>query len=486
MTGKIIFYSPLKGEGIIITPEEQKFKFSVYQWVDDESLPMVNDIVEFTIENLKAVQIRPKDLSVSKEELEKVNIDKIEKIPAKKTIERVIDEYFKDTIELLQNTEKIVQDSKIIDYTKMQRFLHTTFEHLQDKDPNFIDDKLSNIKLNLDNTYTMAKNFKSKIAQPNSKFEIIFLKSNPYFVKIQSINKDCREKFALTKSQEASINEKIDSFTEKIQTLSPKDDEYKAIDQKLKELRSAYVKITDNKKILEKRIIKTNSLIKDFYEDNKDKFVSRFIKKGDELNDYLLVVLNKLAFAFDDYMWQIAKKSEAIQNFFMNANIQGGFNSRTFLKYYLKGLNQSKLSDDQKELFVLQQYLEDLAKKSLVILKDTIKLDKFTYLTNHIDQFYKVEQMLADEFIKVMRTKHIDYLVIYLSSFDKERDIFNLITKMKIINKKIDIIIVSSIFPKSFVQEAELRNVTNLLSTKIANETILKYLEQKIHTKEED
>jgi hypothetical protein len=486
LTGKIIFYSAVKGEGIIITPEEQKYKFSIYQWADDEALPMVGDVVEFRIENLKAVEIKPKNLTVSKDEIKNINVDKLEKIPSKKNAQRVIEEYFKDTLELLQNTEKIVKDSKVIDYTKMQRFLHTTFEHLQDKDPEFIDDKLSNIKLNLDNTYTMAKNFKSKLVQPVQKFDVLFLKTNAYYKKVLSVHQDSKDKYNYIKSQEGTTLQKIEFGEEKLKKLKPKSKEYQEINNRLKALRSHYVKMTDNKQLLEKRIRHTHNLLKTFVDANKDKFLKIFKKRGDELSEYLLIVLNKLAFAFDDYMWKIAIKSNAIQEFFLNANIDGGFNSRTFLKYYLKGLNKSKLNDEQKMLIQLQQYLEDLAKKSLVILKEDRIQDKFTFLTNHINHFFKVEIMNPNDFNSVMRSKHIDYLIIYLYSFEKERDIFNLITKMKVINKHIDIIIVSSTFPAGFKQEAELRNVNNLLCTQGANEKILKYLEVKMHAHEEE
>jgi hypothetical protein len=480
LTGKVIFYSAAKGEGIIITPESQKFKFSVFEWVGD-SIPMVNDMVEFTMKDFKAVEIKAKDITVSKEEIAKINVDRLKEIPTKKSHKRVIEEHFKDTLELLQTTESIVKEAKIVDYTKMQRFLHTTYEHLLDKDPEFVDPKLGNIKLNLDNTYIMLKSFKQKVINPVNKFEFIYLKSNAYYMKVLGVHEESKRKLTTIKSQEGTINHKLEYGQKRLTELSPKSKEYKLIERKLKELRSLYVRISDNKEILDKRIKHTAKLIKDFLDKHKKEWIASFVKRGDELEEYLLIVLNKLAFSFDDYMWQIAKKSDSIQEFFLNSNIEGGFNSKTFLKYYLKGINKDKMNQEQKELFELQKYLDSLAKESLVIIKDDIGTDKFTYLTNHIDHFFKIEQFRLSEFMQVVFNKHIDYLIIYLSSFEKERDLFNLITRMKIINKSIDIIIVSSIFSNSFKQEAEMRNVNNLLSTQVANDKILDYLEDKIH-----
>jgi len=56
-TGKILFYNDSNGEGIIITQEKKKYKFSVNEWSDFESMPIAGLEVSFKIEEDKAIEI---------------------------------------------------------------------------------------------------------------------------------------------------------------------------------------------------------------------------------------------------------------------------------------------------------------------------------------------------------------------------------------------------------------------------------------------
>ncbi|MEA2111740.1 MAG: hypothetical protein U9P71_06805, partial [Campylobacterota bacterium] len=54
------------------------------------------------------------------------------------------------------------------------------------------------------------------------------------------------------------------------------------------------------------------------------------------------------------------------------SQIKGEFSSKTYLKYYLDSLDREKASDDQRELFKLYRYLEELEQHTTVVMLSEI------------------------------------------------------------------------------------------------------------------
>ena len=106
----------------------------------------------------------------------------------------------------------------------------------------------------------------------------------------------------------------------------------------------------------------------------------------------LLNILNHKAYSLDYDLWTKAKQSENIRQFFKVAKIDGGFSSKTYLKYFLKNLDENKSSEMQDDLRDILKYLEKITQKDiLIIMNKEDEIEHFKYLVELADKDYVVK-----------------------------------------------------------------------------------------------
>ena len=110
--------------------------------------------------------------------------------------------------------------------------------------------------------------------------------------------------------------------------------------------------------------------IKAFEETHFGSFVSEFTRFAGERKGQILRLLDGYAYYFDKKMWDLAESSKSIREFFRKANVQDEFSSKTYLKYYLKGLDELKMSELHRELKTLLAYLESLSKVFVAVIDE--------------------------------------------------------------------------------------------------------------------
>jgi hypothetical protein len=118
-------------------------------------------------------------------------------------------------------------------------------------------------------------------------------------------------------------------------------------------------------------------LMMEFEQSYKDDFFELFKEASSRYKDQILGILDAQAFLFDEQLWMQAQRSKVIQNFFQESHIQGEYCSKTFLKYYLNSLDKDKVSQEQKELFKLYDYLDSLKHDVVVVIVND--MDKAFY-----------------------------------------------------------------------------------------------------------
>jgi ActR/RegA family two-component response regulator len=525
MKGKIIFYSEEKGEGILIAEDKKKHKFNIMEWQDFDNMPKMGITVEFelgaddmateinvieapqpqeqntndstnnnqetkdnqsTTENKQVVTKKNPD---QQQNTDKKKVDathdltELEHIPIEFTIKEVLGDYFGKATNAIKN-EGVNKKSNLLDYSLMKRFLNTAYNHLADKDPSFVDAELMGLKVTLEEMHHIFNETADKKQFPELKFETVFLK-------YQKIYQMCLREFEKNKGQFQQYNTAADTMSKKIKTaekklreLPIKSKEYSDLDLNTKQLRSKYVRMLDAISHIEKANKKLKTLMEDFKVKYEIDFVREFKAVAEKTFEILTISLNSKAYKFDQYMWEMAKKSQGIKKFFLEANIEGGFSSKTFLKYYLSNLDKSKLNAEHKDMYKLLEYLESMEKRQILIVDDKFDiLPSLTYFANHIDREFKVTSAIPSDAIRQAFNTKIEYMIVNINI--KKIKLFEFIQSINRLERGIDFILISDSFTKELVVKAKKLGVTHFVATKVSDEVLFKNLEKVIKENEE-
>jgi CheY-like chemotaxis protein len=515
MQGKVLFYNESTGEGLILSEDKQKYRLNAENWEDFENMPKTGIKVEFkphneealNVQNLSASSKLPKSsktdlnqnsakdkstviknpnkahysyenrvLDKNDEELKEFDkLEGIKYIPITKSYKETFYNYFQDAIRISQSN-KIVDTEDTLSYPMMRRFLITAYEHLLDKDPSFIDKDLLALRRNLEDIYFMYKDIKDVLDRPNGKFETLFLPQqeiyNLVIKKIQSNGKRIQLLSSLVDDLDIAIKEQEEEITR----LNKNTHAYSICEVGIKKLRTRFVNGIDELSILKNENMFLDNISKDFVNKHKIEFIDFFIKNGDELYSKVTSIMNKNAYKFDTYMWLLAKKSKAIKTFFIEAQIDGSFSSKTFLKYFLKNLDTSKMNREYRELQRLLEYLSDLDKKKILIIDDqSYIMPHLKYFTNHIDKFYSVISLSPTEALYKLNDYVIDFVIVDVH-INKMR-LFDFVDKVKHYYKMTNIILISDSFTKEILLSAKKKGIKHFVATNVSDTVLSKTLE---------
>jgi hypothetical protein len=420
---------------------------------------------------------------IPKPKKKKLDIENLSYIPLNPTYKEFIQDYFSIAIDTVSNIE-IKQDSKLLSYIHMRRFLVTAFDHLIDKDPTFIDDTLKDIKLLLERTFRVYKAFQETKSYPDIKFDSIFVKKQKVYNEINQRFDENKNKLLRSKQRAEDLNRKLTYAENTLNKLSLKSAKYQEINIKAKKIRTVYADVLDDISLLTNQNTLFTNLKNDFEAKYKNDFISFFNDESEKINNQLLLILNSYAYLFDTYMWELAKKSSGIKQFFIEANIDGSFSSKTFLKYFLKNLDNEKMNDEYIEMQELLEYLETLEKGSILIVDDRSEmLPSLKYFANHIDKIYKVKLLNPREVINELYSSDVQYIIVNIHI--KGLKLFDLIKKVKHVRESIEFVLTSDQFTKDLLVKAKSIGVKNFVATNVNDEVLVKTLE-KIVAKVED
>ncbi len=390
MEGKIIVYSDQTGIGKIITPERKKYNFSVDEWDDYETTPSVGQIVAFEPEGINARAIRVSKSPVSAPVPEpaaaggKQEEDPPETPPSREgvdegpawvpeldmEVEACIELHFSDIRKRVGESRNLLGESRRLDYIRMKRFLNTAYNNLIEIDQSFENYELAEIRQDLLDAYDTYRTFKSKTDYIQNAYEQVFLSK-------QSRYKELRAKLELNKNRIAKLGEdaanleaEIGKKSGRLEKLPKQSEEYIYLFNEIKILKRSMVDaIHEIAKLTEENRLYVD-MLDNFYKMHYDRFRASFAEFVETYDALLRKIQDVLAYRFDALMWKKANRSRPIQAFFAKAGILDEFSAITYLKYYLKTLDSSKLNQQNQELMELMQYLEAQTKKRLVCIDD--------------------------------------------------------------------------------------------------------------------
>ncbi|BBG64895.1 hypothetical protein NNO_0193 [Hydrogenimonas sp.] len=392
MQGKIIVYSEQTGIGKIITPDSRKYNFNVDGWDDYETTPAVGEIVDFTAEGINAVNITVEkgaeaDTGLSpasekeregKRENSGQNSPQSEVgdkepawlIEADMDVEACIELHFSDIRKRVSDCEDLLRENRRLDYIRMQRFLTTAYNNLIEIDHSFENYELAETRQELLDAHDAYRSFKSRTDYIQNAYEKVFLNK-------QSRYKELRAKLELNKSRiakhsesAANLEKEIKEKSERLKRVPAQSEEYIYLFNEIKILKRSLVDtIHEVAKLTEENRLYID-LLDNFYKMYYDRFKKSFSEFAETYDSLMRKIQDVLAYRFDSLMWKKANRSKPIQSFFAKAGIHDEFSAVTYMKYYLKTLDSSKLNRQNQELMELMQYLEAQTKKRIVCIDD--------------------------------------------------------------------------------------------------------------------
>jgi hypothetical protein len=421
--------------------------------------------------SIEMMKKKESEKNISRNIFGKINKDLLDlkEIPLSIPVPKCIADYLSDIQDIVnekwEDPDSEDEESlRTLDYQRMKRFLTTAYHHLIDRDPDFTDEKFNGLKIELHNLGNSQATLQSQTKHPQTKFDKVFLSRQPEFIKIQKDfvgNQKNIDSLSISlRSLEHTMNEK----EKLLKKYKPGSSEYEYMELTLKQVKRQYADLLDTLANL-KEINKHLREIKDiFVKKYFPEFMEVFEAKAKELTEKMTFIVDRAAYEFDTYMWQKARKSSSIKQFFIEAQIDGTFSSKTFLKYFINTLDMGKLSTGNQDLVKLLRYLESVETKAIMIINEKSSvLATLNYLTNGLNKDYKVISIQTPiDFYNRVKKDDPDIVIVdaQIRQFELEEYIHDVKEKCP---KDVTVVLSSENFSKASIAKAKKMGIDKLL-----------------------
>lgn len=278
-------------------------------------------------------------------------------------VKKVLENYFNSIDSLIGRQSRSVEKEGELDYFISRRFLMTAYNNLRNFDPAVHDHKDIKEKLEvvkqLDKAYYASG---EKADVPELAFEMIFLRSQPEYQQYISDKEKYLNRISVLTTAEESLSSQIKKKDAEQKKFKKSDKRQDVIQNELKHLRGNYVDAVDEKATLDEKLAALKDIKAIYTQKYFDSFVSELSKLSEEYQKVIAKILNHKAYELDELIWKNAEKSKGIQEYFRYSGIEGDYSTLTYLRYYLKTIDKSKSTDENRQLFKFLEYLEKAQK----------------------------------------------------------------------------------------------------------------------------
>lgn len=337
---------------------KREYLFCLELWEGKESELVAKAEIEFDAEKGEVIKIRPKPKPLDPNE-----------IPMTKSPEECILEFFARENGILENYKEFVANHPRLDFLRSQRFILTAYNDLCEMDGTLANPALKALRQEILNLYKEYENYIKKTSYAlEYSFEKIFLNRQSAYLKAQDLIEMTQSSLNNAQAQVRPLSKNLEES--EFALKSPKGSKAE-LEKEVKAMRKRYVDLLQYIAVQKELLVKTTERLKRFRDTHLEEFSEVFKPMKEDIRTHFIALLDTKAFDLDSFLWSRAKKSEIIKRFFRDAGIEGGYSSKTFLHYFLRGLDKSKLSARSKELFDLLRYLEQVSKRNVLIIRES-------------------------------------------------------------------------------------------------------------------
>lgn len=281
-----------------------------------------------------------------------------------------IDEYFKTIVRQLIKFDKEAPEKKMMNFEIMDTFLLTAYDSLKSIDGNFTNTEFDTLFKQYKLAKKIRRSFKNKTKNSSSvNFREVFLLHQAEYVDMLNRKNHLQEEIYTLSGKHSILEQKMKKTKSLIQK-NKNSDELKKLYSIKKKLSGLNVDVIHKLQSAKDSILQLNDRMNDFEEKYKDEFMEVYELKIDSLKSELKTVLDILTFRVDKTMWKCAKKSSNIIEFFDSARIRGVFSSTTYLKYYLRQVDEKNAGSNTKKLIKYLRYWSEVSIKKVAIISD--------------------------------------------------------------------------------------------------------------------
>lgn len=409
LTGKLIVIDESAKKGKIEQDLNQRvydFDFSV--WDEDSGAMAVGEEVEFEVEMrvVTRAKIKPKPIDP-------------DEIPMTKLPNVCIEEFFARENEILLEYKDFVEGHLSLDFLRMRRFLLTAYNDLCEMDNLVENEQLRTSKMEINHLWREFENYVKKAQYtPAYAFEKIFLAKQIEYIKVEKDIEATQLALNNAKAQSQVLGTNLEANEKRLQRMASSSGrggvEYLRFEKEVKMMRRTYVDLIQFIATRQEWLAHERERLKKFKDIHFQEFVDVYAPMLRDIKNRFVGLLNSKAYDLDTELWDRAKKSQIVRKFFRDARIEGGFSSKTFLRYFLRGLDRTKASPKTKELFNLLKYLEEISHKNVLVLRSSaVDGLKFKEVIEKIDSTLSVSvEKNPINALKLLATSHQDIIVL--------------------------------------------------------------------------
>ncbi len=439
MRGKITYFNDTTGIGTITNRDKRIFEFRKKVWHDFNKIPSRGMFVEFRAnENGVIVDCREsifqmlrvdckitekefwdslsdselQDLAENKKDwLTSAHLESIEPnkpIQPTKSIDECFDLYFYEDIAQVYSYNHVInENSKSMEYFKMRRFLHKAKTQLMDIDHSIKSDTFVAIEqelTNMEHSYLkVAKRMKVDLKEA---FKELFLPHQIDYLRYKKrLLLDSERLFHVESTQK-----RLKSYLNIAKPVSEKEKE------KHEKTKNHFQELEQEKTSLSNSIEQLKKQISFFENRYQNEFIAiyKFEDEQKKLYEHLKEILDKLAYSFDELIWQKACGSGAVKKSFYKLNGESAYCAMNFLRFYLRPLSKAHLSDADD---ALRKYLIKYERENCVnimwLTEYSESLERVKGMLLEINKEFLVNSFIrAIEAIRWLRTSKADLLIV--------------------------------------------------------------------------
>lgn len=384
MDGQIISLDVAKKQGQVqqfVTERVFPFSFSVW---DGEEKELRNELeVEFSVENKVVSKMK-----------RKITLEEQEAIPVTKGAKECVNEYFARENGILADYQDYVDNNPQLDFMRMRRFLFTAYNDLCDLDSMLENKELRAVKHEVASLYRDYEEYVKKTQYPMPYcFEQIFIRRQVEYTHLEQKIEDIKIVMNGAKGEVEALGRRLEEEEKNLKFIADKkSSEFLEQEKEVKALRRRYVDLIDYIAKQKDVIAYETERMKVFRERHLAEFAEVFEPMTANIKARFIKLLNTKGYGLDKEMWSRAKTNQYVKKFFRDADIHGGYNSVTYLRYFLKGLDKNKVASvATKELFNLLKSLEETSRRNIMVIQENdTKTFKSRQLIERVDSTLKI------------------------------------------------------------------------------------------------
>jgi hypothetical protein len=265
---------------------------------------------------------------------------------AENLIFEFLNKYFKDIEEVVSFEESFILECDLvesrIDYFKLKRFIVTAIRNIKDIDFTVFGGLLHKLHDDVFKLFDYYSDFISRNSVSGVIYERDFLKQFKPYVEIE-------KNMTAAQAHKSTYESRMRSIENMISDIERSPDKKKDTAEgklEIKRLKEKYADAVHHFAVSRDKLKDLSTQLQDLTNLFKPMFMNLFEMSKDDYIRRLSRVINIKSFYLDKLLWDRASKSARVKKFFSDAQIEGEYDTKTYINYYLKNIRVEHSKDN--------------------------------------------------------------------------------------------------------------------------------------------